>query len=93
LAEASKEVKSIFEACAEARRQITEHEVEHGCASTPAIDYDSLPLVIRALEHYGAYLKSINRDGGPYEMLADSLKRKEPAREEPPLFKKARKRA
>ena len=59
----------------------------------PEIDDESLPLVIRALEHYGAYLKSTNRDGAPYENLADSLKRKEPAREEPPLFKEARKRA
>jgi hypothetical protein len=57
------------------------------------IDDDLVPLVIRALEHYGAYLKSTNRDGGPYENLADSLKQTEAAREVPPLLKRAKKRA
>jgi hypothetical protein len=34
--------------------------------------------IIRAVEHYAAYLKATNRDDRPYLILAESLKRKPP---------------
>ena len=34
--------------------------------------------IIRAVEHYGAYLKATNRDDRQYCELAESLKRKPP---------------
>ena len=34
--------------------------------------------IIRAVEHYGAYLKATKRDDRPYCVLAESLKRKPP---------------
>jgi hypothetical protein len=33
--EASNSAQGIFDACVEARKQLTEHEREHGCASSP----------------------------------------------------------
>jgi hypothetical protein len=35
LDEASNSAQGIFDACIEARKQLTEHEREHGCASNP----------------------------------------------------------
>jgi len=34
--------------------------------------------IIRAVEHYAAYLRATNRDDRPYLILAESLKRKPP---------------
>ena len=34
--------------------------------------------IIRAVEHYAAYLKAANRDDRQYRELAESLKRKPP---------------
>jgi hypothetical protein len=34
--------------------------------------------IIRAVEHYAAYLKATNRDDRQYRELAESLKRKPP---------------
>jgi hypothetical protein len=36
--------------------------------------------LIRAVEHYAAYLRATNRDDRPYLILAESLKREPPAR-------------
>ena len=44
---------------------------------------DSAPLVVRALEHYGAFMRATNRDERPYLELAESLKKKGQAKEEP----------
>jgi hypothetical protein len=38
LDEASKELQGMFDACVEARKRLTEHELKHGCASHPS-DY------------------------------------------------------
>jgi hypothetical protein len=38
--------------------------------------------IIRAVEHYAAYLKATKRDGSPYCELAESLKRKPPVPEQ-----------
>ena len=43
-------------------------------------DDDSL-LLIRALEHYAAYLVATQRDGKPHLDLAERLKRKQPESE------------
>ena len=34
--------------------------------------------ILRAVEHYAAYLKATKRDDSPYYELAESLKRKPP---------------
>jgi len=44
---------------------------------------DLAPLVVRALEHYAAYMKASNRDERPYLDIAESLKKKGQAKEEP----------
>ncbi len=36
--------------------------------------------IIRAVEHYAAYLRATNRDDRPYLILAEFLKRKPPVR-------------
>ena len=43
-------------------------------------DDDSL-LLIRALEHYAAYLVATQRDGKPHLDLAERLKKKQPESE------------
>jgi len=43
---------------------------------------DDIPLVIRALEHYNAYLVATQRNDARYTVLAERLKRKGPEREE-----------
>ena len=55
------------------------------------IPNEKLPLLIQALEHFGAYLRVTNRNAQPYIELAEGLKRKGPEKEEAKL--KARKRA
>jgi hypothetical protein len=44
---------------------------------------DETELVVRALEHYSAYLRSAQRDDGRYQELAERLQRKGPQKEEP----------
>jgi hypothetical protein len=44
---------------------------------------EHIPMVVRALEHYAAYLRATNRDERFFVELAESLKRKEQAKEEP----------
>jgi hypothetical protein len=48
----------------------------------PTISEENVPLVLKAIEHYSAYLKATNRDAGPYERIAEGLTRKQPGREE-----------
>ena len=43
---------------------------------------DQIPLLIRALEHYTAYLAATKREDRAYVELVESLKRKGPAKEE-----------
>jgi len=43
---------------------------------------DDIPLVIRALEHFDAYLVATQRQDARYTKLAERLKRKGPEREE-----------
>jgi hypothetical protein len=43
------------------------------------ISEDQTSLIIRAVEHYAAYLRATNRDDHQYRDLAESLKRKSPA--------------
>ena len=44
---------------------------------------EQVPNLIRALEHYAAYMNATSRDERPYLELAESLKRKGQAKEEP----------
>jgi hypothetical protein len=44
---------------------------------------EQIPMVVRALEHYAAYLRATNRDERFYVELVESLKRKGQAKEEP----------
>jgi len=37
---------------------------------------DLAPLVVRALEHYAAFMRATNRDERPYLDIAESLKKK-----------------
>jgi hypothetical protein len=48
----------------------------------PTLSEDDIPLVIRALEHYHAYLVATQRQDVRYTELAERLKRKGPEREE-----------
>jgi hypothetical protein len=48
----------------------------------PTLTEDDIPLVIRALEHYQAYLVATQRDDARNTDLAERLKRKGPEREE-----------
>ena len=52
---------------------------------TPAV-----PDVIRALEHYAAYMLATNRDDRPYRELAERLKRKPTAATRPEQARKKR---
>jgi hypothetical protein len=42
------------------------------------ISEEQASSIIRAVEHYAAYLRATNRDDRPYLILAESLKRKPP---------------
>ena len=42
------------------------------------ISEEQVPNLIRAVEHYAAYLKATKRDDRPYCELAESFKRKPP---------------
>ena len=44
---------------------------------------DLAPLIVRALEHYAAFMRATNRDERPYLEIAESLKRKGTGEEEP----------
>ena len=44
---------------------------------------DLAPLVVRALEHYAAFMRATNRDDRPYVDLAELLKKKGQGKEEP----------
>jgi hypothetical protein len=48
----------------------------------PTLSEDDIPLVIRALQHYNAYLVATQRHDARYTQLAERLKRKGPGREE-----------
>ena len=48
----------------------------------PTLSEDEIPLVIRALRHYTAYLVATQRHDARYTELAERLKRKGPEREE-----------
>ena len=41
------------------------------------IPKEQAPHIIRAVEHYAAYLKATKREGSPYCELAESLRRPE----------------
>jgi hypothetical protein len=42
------------------------------------ISEEQAPNIIRAVEHYAAYLRATQRDDRPYLILAESLQRKPP---------------
>ena len=44
---------------------------------------EQIPLVVRALEHYAAFMRATNRDERPYLELAESMKKKGQEKEEP----------
>lgn len=46
----------------------------------PTISDDEAALVVRALEHYHAYLIAAKREDRAYQELAERLKRKPPER-------------
>jgi len=54
---------------------------------------DDLPLLVRALEHYAAYLEATNRTDERILALAEELKRKRPAAEVAKPEKHAKRRA
>ena len=47
----------------------------------PTISDDEAALIVKALEHYDAYLKATRREDGQYKTLAERLKRKPPGPE------------
>ena len=53
------------------------------------ISDDDAALIVKALEHYDAYLKAARREDGQYKALADRLKRKPP---EPEVIQKNRRK-
>jgi len=57
------------------------------------ISEDDIPLLIRALEHFAAYLEASKRPDARYLELAEELKRKQPAAETAKPVKSARRRA
>ena len=57
----------------------------------PTLSEDDIPLVIRALEHYNAYLVATQRHDLRYTELAERLKRKGPDREETTAIKSGKK--
>jgi hypothetical protein len=44
---------------------------------------DEAELVVKALQHYSAYLHAAQREDGRYQELAERLQRKAPGKEEP----------
>jgi hypothetical protein len=56
---------------------------QFGYPEDVTIPDDQAPNLIRALEHYAAYMRATDRDERPYLELADSLKRKGQGKEEP----------
>jgi hypothetical protein len=59
--------------------------------NVPTISDDEALLVVRALEHYHAYLIAMKREDSAYQELADRLKRKGPNQEVVPLAKRKKK--
>jgi hypothetical protein len=57
------------------------------------IPEDDIPLLVRALEHYAAYLEATKRPDERYLALAEELKRKKPAAEVAKPEKPAKRRA
>jgi hypothetical protein len=49
---------------------------------------ERLPLIIRALEHYAAYLNATQRDDRLFRELAEGMKRKPPEQEQTELVRK-----
>jgi hypothetical protein len=47
----------------------------------PTISDDEAALVVKALEHYHAYLVAMKREDGQYEAFAERLQRKPPEQE------------
>jgi hypothetical protein len=47
----------------------------------PTISDDEAVLVVKALEHYHAYLVASRREDGAYKALAERLQRKPPEQE------------
>ena len=47
----------------------------------PTISDDEAALVVKALEHYRAYLVATKREDGAYKALAERLQKKGPERE------------
>lgn len=54
---------------------------------------DDIPLLIRALEHYAAYLEATKRPDQRYLALAEELKRKQPETQDARAEKSAKRRA
>ena len=54
---------------------------------------DDIPLLVRALEHYAAYLEATKRPDERYVSLAEELKRKQPQAEVVKPEKHAKRRA
>jgi len=54
---------------------------------------DDTPLLVRALEHYTAYLEATKRADTRYHALAEELKRKQPKAEVARPEKSAKRRA
>jgi hypothetical protein len=54
---------------------------------------DDMPLLVRALEHYAAYLEATKRPDQRYLALAEELKRKHPETEGAKTVKSAKRRA
>jgi hypothetical protein len=59
----------------------------------PTISDDEAALVVRALQHYAAYLIAAKREDGQYKALAERLQRKPPEQETRQPMKEKRKRA
>jgi hypothetical protein len=54
---------------------------------------DDVPILVRALEHYAAYLEATKRSDDRYLALAEELKRKQPQDESARPEKSAKRRA
>ena len=46
------------------------------------LEDSDMPLLVKALDHYAAYLRVMNRDSRAYSQLLERLQRKGPGREE-----------
>jgi hypothetical protein len=57
----------------------------------PTISDDEAALVVKALEHYHAYLVATKREDGAYKALAEKLERKPPVQETSQTATKRRK--